>query len=152
MGLHKTLGDQHDLLTREMGKRLFRGLWVLTNDIAAQCGLPKVFTGSEFLGQDFLEINDSYIERKRILSQPHGELCLITAANTYQKLQPTLHRIADLMYSEKCFQVPTAGGSVRYSVGIDTLQSLEAELQEWSLNLPAQFKLGTCFDNRKLLA
>ncbi|KAJ6164867.1 hypothetical protein N7470_003539 [Penicillium chermesinum] len=151
MGLHKPLGNQHDFVSREMGKRLFRGLWVLSNDVAASCGLPRLLSSSEIPNEPFLEVNDSYFDRTRMGKQPQDELCLVAAANVYQSLQPIFHRITDLMYSEKRFQVSAPAQSMRYTIDIETLQILEAELGKWLNNIPTAFRLGKSFGNRQLL-
>ena len=151
MGLHKSLEGQPDFISREIGKRLFRGLWVLTNDVAATCGLPKLLSPDEIHLEPFLEIDDSCIERKRIHSKQQDEICLVTAANIYQKLQPTFHRISDLMYSEKCFDVSVTTESTRYTVSTGTLESLEGELRLWLRGIPTHFRLGSSFGDQKLL-
>lgn len=152
MGLHRSFINHQDLISREIGKRVFWALWILTNDIAASCGLPNLLSREEIDQESPIEINDSYIESGQILQQPKDEVCLVAIANVYRRLHMIFQGVIKHIYSEKRLNTLQPGSMGRGSVSMDKLKGIEEELHQWVRGMPYHYALGNNVENSPLTA
>lgn len=152
MGLHRSFINHQDLISREIGKRVFWALWILVNDVAASCGLPNLLSREE-IDQEFpIEINDSYLELGQILQQPEGEVCFVAIANVYRQLHMIFQGVIKHIYSEKRLNVFQPGSTVSCSVSMDKLKGIEEELHQWVRGMSDHYALGNNVENTPLTA
>lgn len=152
MGLHRSFINHQDLISREIGKRVFWALWILANDVAAICGLPNLLSREEIDQESPIEINDPYIELGRILQQPEGEVCLVAIANVYRRLHMIFQGVIKHIYSNKRLNMFQSGSMVSCSDNMDKLKEIEEELHQWARGMPDQYVLGNNVENPQLTA
>ncbi|KAJ5118392.1 hypothetical protein N7448_010101 [Penicillium atrosanguineum] len=152
MGLHRSFINHQDLISREIGKRVFWALWILANEVAALCGLPNLLSREEIDQESPIETNDSYIELGQIRQQPEGEVCLVAIANVYRRLHMIFQGIIKHIYSEKRFNVFQPGSTVCCSVSMDKLKGIEEEFHQWARGMPDLYALGNNIENSQLTA
>ncbi|KAJ5279715.1 hypothetical protein N7478_005087 [Penicillium angulare] len=147
MGLHRSFPNPPDLISCEIGKRLFWALWTLGNDVAVTCGLPMIFDRSS-IDQDLpIEVSDIYIEQQHIGQQPQNDVCYIVASNMYRRLHIIIQDVTSQIYADKRFNKVQTGGGMSYSISMETLKNIENNLTAWVLDLPAHFTLGKHFED-----
>lgn len=150
MGLHRSLSAPEDMISREIGKRIFWTLRLLSNEVSACAGLPRLLSDEE-IDQEFpREVNDVYILRGRILSQPQDEVCYVSGANAYKRLHMILDKVIKRIYPQGGRNGPSSKGSVSYAVRLDTIREIEKDLHRWSETLPRGYQLGSCYEEPAL--
>lgn len=127
-------------------------MWILTNDVAASCGLPNLLSREEIDQESPIEINDSYLEPGQILQQPEGEVCLVAIANVYRRLHMIFQGVIKHIYSEKRLNVSQPGNTVSCTVSMDKLKGIEDELHQWVREMLNQYALGNKVENTPLTA
>ncbi|KAF9887545.1 hypothetical protein FE257_010123 [Aspergillus nanangensis] len=151
MGLHRSFTNHQDLISREIGKRVFWALWILGNDIASGCGLPKLLS-HEDIDQDVpIEVNDIYIEQGKIMQQPEGEFRPVAVANVYRKLHIIFQGVTKHIYSEKRFSTFQQDSVVSYSISMDTFKRIEEDLRQWGRETPDYCAMAKDVESPQLL-
>ncbi len=150
MGLHRSLGAPDDLICCETGKRVFWVLRLLSNEVAACAGLPRLLSDEEIDQELPREVNDVYIQRSRILSQPESEVCYISGANSYKRLHMILDKVIKRIYPQSGRNGPGHRGSVSYAVRLDTIREIEKDLYRWSEAIPRGYRLGSYYEEPAL--
>lgn len=142
MGLHRTLVSTQDMISHEVGKRVFWVLRLLANDVAASCGLPKLLTDDEIDQELPREVNDIYIRKERIIEHPSSEICYLSGANAYQKLHAIRDRVIQQVYPLKSPEGVQTGSSMSYTIRLETIRGIEEDLEKWLKNIPWSYRLG----------
>lgn len=136
MGLHLSLDQDQDLISQEVGKRVFWTLRLLSNDASACIGLPKLLSDDDIDVQLPREINDIYLQSGRILRQPESEICYIAGANAYKRLHMIWDKVVKVIYPRKGLM-----GSLNFPVKLETIRLIENDMQKWSRDIPGGFRL-----------
>ena len=137
MGLHRSPGQGQDLISQEVGKRIFWTLRLLSNATSACSGLPKLLSDDHIDTQFPREVNDMYIQSESILQQPEPEICYIAGSNAFKRLYMVQDKIIELIYPQKGLK-----DTLTFPVKLKTIQLIEKDLQTWSRHIPRGFKLG----------
>ena len=150
MGLHRSLGAPEDFICCETGKRVFWALRLLSSEVAACAGLPRLLSDEEIDQELPREVNDAYIQRARILPQPESEICYVSGANAYKRLHMILDKVIKRVYPQSGRNGPGNRGSVSYAVRLDTIREIEKDLHQWSAAIPQGYRLGSCYEEPAL--
>ena len=145
MGLHRSLKTDQDLISQEIGKRTFWSLRLLVNDVAACCGMPKMLSEEEIDQELPKEVNDNYIERRKISMQPQSETCYMSGFNAYNQLHMIRDKVTRQIYPVK------TNGSMAHVVNLETISEIEGELNRWANGIPWGYRLGTHYGESKLI-
>ncbi|CAI7606643.1 unnamed protein product [Penicillium pancosmium] len=148
MGLHRSLNPNQDLISQELSRRIFWTLRLLVNDIATSIGMPVLLSDDE-IDQDFpKETNDIYIEKSRILPQPDGEICYISGANSYKRLQMLRDKVTNCVYSIRG-QNHCLENSPFHVVSLASIHGIQKDLEKWVNDIPRGYRLGSfCAEGR----
>ena len=141
MGLHHSISIKHNLIEQETRKRLFWAIRLVSNYTAVFIGLPKLLHDEDVDQEMPLEVDDTCIEKLRILPQPLGKIPTISGANSYTRLQMILERVVRDIYPLKGMRHGPRKGSLSCMVSVRKVQEIEAQLREWSTSLPAGLRL-----------
>lgn len=145
MGLHRSFHNTQDILSREISKRVFLALKLLSLEVSTCVGLP-ILVNDEDSDQELpLEVNDAYIQRGRVAKQPPNEICYASGSICYFRLQNILYRVLKDVYPRKG---RASRGSVNYVVKVDTIRGIEQDLEKWVKEIPAGYRLGTYYEDR----
>jgi Fungal specific transcription factor domain. len=151
MGLHRSLNTNHDLISQEIGKRLFWALWLLVDNVASCCGLPRPLSNND-IDQEFpREVNDAYITSRYISTQPQNEICHISGANASYRLQMIRDKVTRQMYSAEDLGYDQLHASTPYAANFEKLRRIKDDLKEWADTIPRGYLLGTCCREPRLL-
>ena len=151
MGLHRSLKLDQDLISQEISKRLFWALWLLVNDVASCCGMPKLL-GDEDIDQEFpKEVNDAYIGRGKISMQPQSEICYISGANASYRLHMIRDKVTRQIYPVKRLGDAQSSGLMAYAANLEAVREIEGELNIWANSIPLGYRLGTCYGESRLI-
>jgi hypothetical protein len=148
MGLHKSFHNTQDILSREISKRVFMALKLLSLEISACVGLPTLLNDEESDQELPLEVNDAYIQRGRAAKQPTNEICYASGSICYFRLQNILYRVLKDIYPRKGRASVEACGSMSYVVKVDTIRGIEQDLERWVKEIPLGYRLGTYYQDR----
>ncbi|KAL6875984.1 fungal-specific transcription factor domain-containing protein [Trichoderma longibrachiatum] len=148
MGLHKSFHNTQDILSREIGKRVFMALKLLSLEISACVGLPALVNDEDTDQELPLEVNDAYIQRGRAVKQPANEICYASGSICYFRLQNILYRVLKDVYPRKGRASVDTRGSMSYVVKVDTIRSIERDLEKWVMEIPLGYRLGTYYQDR----
>ncbi|KAH0490206.1 hypothetical protein TgHK011_001686 [Trichoderma gracile] len=151
MGLHKSFHNTQDILSREIGKRVFLALKLLSSEVSVCVGLPTLFNDEDSDQELPLEVNDAYIQRGGAAKQPPNEICYASGSICYFRLQNILYRVLKDVYPRKDRASVEACGSMNYVVKVDTIRGIEKDLEEWVKGIPLGYRLGTYYQDRAVL-
>ncbi|KAL7808394.1 fungal-specific transcription factor domain-containing protein [Trichoderma gracile] len=151
MGLHKSFHNTQDILSGEIGKRVFMALKLLSSEVSVCVGLPTLFNDEDSDQELPLEVNDAYIQRGGAAKQPSNEICYASGSICYFRLQNILYRVLKDVYPRKGRANVEACGSMNYVVKVDTIRGIEKDLEEWVKGIPLGYRLGTYYQDRAVL-
>ena len=141
MGLHRSISLTDNFIELETRRRLFWAIRLMNNYTAVFIGLPQLLKDEDVDQQMPLEVDDTCIEKSRILSQPAGKISAISGANAYAKLHKILENVVEHIYPMKRMRRGPRKGSLSCMVSIGKVQAIEEELGEWHRTLPAPLHL-----------
>ncbi|KAF3074152.1 stress activator protein [Trichoderma lentiforme] len=145
MGLHRSLNNTQDLISREISKRVFWALKLLSSEVATCVGLPTL-VNDEDLDQELpLELNDAYIYKGKTTVQPPNEVCYSSGLICYSRLHNILHKVLKDIYPRKGRASAEVCGSMNYTVRVDKIHEIEQELEKWATMIPLGYRLGTYY-------
>jgi hypothetical protein len=113
----------------------------MNNYTAVFIGLPQLLKDEDADQQMPLEVDDTCIEKSRILSQPAGKMSAISGTNAYIKLHKILENVVEHLYPMKRMRRGPRKSSLSCMVSISKVQEIEEELHEWHRTLPAALHL-----------
>ncbi|KAL6862090.1 fungal-specific transcription factor domain-containing protein [Trichoderma novae-zelandiae] len=148
MGLHRSCHNTQDVLSREISKRVFLALKLLSSEVATCVGLPTLVDDEDSDQELPLEVNDAYIQRGRAAKQPPNEVCYASGSICYSRLQSILHRVLKEVYPRKGRASVETCGSMNYVVKVDTIRGIEQDLEKWVKAIPLGYRLGTYYQDR----
>lgn len=142
---------EHDLVSQEMSKRIFWTLRLLVNSIAASSGMPVLLSDEDIDQELPKETNDIYIEKTRIYPQPHGEICYISGANSYKRLQMLRDKVTNCVYSIRGQNNCGKNGSPFHGVSLASIRGIQSDLEKWVNDIPSGYRLGSCYTEVRVL-
>ncbi|KAF9251892.1 transcriptional regulator family: Fungal Specific TF [Penicillium roqueforti] len=151
MGLHRSLKTGQDLISEEMSKRIFWTLRLLVNDVATASGMPVLLSDDEIDQELPKETNDINIEKMRISPQPRGEICYISGANSYKRLQMVRDKVTHCVYSLKGQTTSDMNGLPIHGVSLALIHGIQGDLDNWVDDIPMGYRLGTCYTEARLI-
>ncbi|KAL2833813.1 fungal-specific transcription factor domain-containing protein [Aspergillus cavernicola] len=151
MGLHRSLKTDQNLISQEMRKRLFWTLYLLVNEVAAFCGMPKLLDDDEIDQELPTEANDKYIEKNQIYPQPQNEICYISGANAYKQLLMVRDRVTKYVYPVRGLSATRSNGLPSHAVSLETIGGIQDDLDRWVKNIPRGYRLGTSSTETRLM-
>ncbi|KIW23502.1 uncharacterized protein PV07_11695 [Cladophialophora immunda] len=151
MGLHRSKSKYDDLIGREVGKRIFWVLRLLSNYFATACGMPRLLS-DENVDQDLpVEVNDAYITKTVISPQPPDEVCTIAGLNAIIALHKILEQVVREIYPPRGISKTHGTQAATYLVSIEKVRDIERALKRWMESLPFGFRLNSHSAPRSLL-
>lgn len=151
MGLHRSITNPKDSISREISKRLFWAFWTLANDISTTCGLPRALSPDVIDQESPVEVNDVYIEQSGVSRGPANEFCPVAAANSYRKLHIIVDEVTSHIYSEKRFTQSVADCIITTNINPDVLKGIETKFKDWAADPSHNLRLGAYFGNDQAL-
>ncbi|KAL7905830.1 fungal-specific transcription factor domain-containing protein [Trichoderma velutinum] len=145
MGLHRSLHNTQDLISREISKRVFWALKLLSSEVATCVGLPTLVNDEDSDQELPLEMNDAYIYKGKATTQPPNEVCYSSGLICYSRLHNILHKVLKDIYPRKGRASAEVCGSMNYTVRVDKIQEIEQELETWAKTIPLGYRLGTYY-------
>ena len=145
MGLHRSLRDNQDFISKEVGKRLFWTLWMLLNEISVCGGMPRFPNDNEIDQELPTEVSDSNIRQAQILFMPLGEICDMAGANAYRRLYTIRHDAV-----QQIFPIRAGGRYGSPASNVEIIRDVEKDLDAWVEALPYGYRLGTHFATKRL--
>ncbi|QYS99395.1 Zn(2)-C6 fungal-type domain-containing protein [Trichoderma simmonsii] len=140
-----SLNNTQDLISREISKRVFWALKLLSSEVATCVGLPTL-VNDEDLDQELpLELNDAYIYKGKTTAQPPNEVCYSSGLICYSRLHNILHKVLKDIYPRKGRASAEVCGSMNYTVRVDKIHEIEQELEKWATMIPLGYRLGTYY-------
>ncbi|KAL7952587.1 fungal-specific transcription factor domain-containing protein [Trichoderma compactum] len=124
MGLHRSLNNTQDLISREISKRVFWALKLLASAVATCVGLPT-------LG--------------KATTQPPNAVCYSSGLICYSRLHNILRKVLKDIYPRKGRVSAEVCGSMNYTVRVDKIREIEQELEKWVTTIPLGYRLGTYY-------
>ncbi|KAF3055344.1 Activator of stress protein [Trichoderma lentiforme] len=142
MGLHQSLDKSQDVISQEIGKRLFWVLRFLINDVAAGIGLPNLLDGND-IGQLLpMQDHDTDSPDNIILDQFNDLISHLSGFSTYQSLHLIFDKVIKQLYPSKTSSGSKISDSTSQTVAFSTVRELESELMQWAKKLPLSLRLG----------
>ncbi|KAL6695329.1 fungal-specific transcription factor domain-containing protein [Trichoderma pleuroticola] len=145
MGLHRSLHNTQDLISREISKRVFWALKLLSSEVATCVGLPTLVNDEDSDQELPLEMNDAYIYKGKVTMQPPNEVCYSSGLICYSRLHSILHKVLKDIYPRKGRASAEVCGSMNYTVRVDKIREIEQELEKWATVIPLGYRLGTYY-------
>lgn len=118
-------------LTIETRKKAFWTLYTLDCFSAALLGLPKLLKEEDIHAEYPSDTDDEYVTEKGFLPTLPGEYTKISSALALFRVSRILSKVLDQLY-------PAAA---THELSLQTLHTLEEQLNEWSESLPMHLKL-----------
>lgn len=132
LGLHQSQKRfSFGALTIETRKKVFWTLYTVDCFSAALLGLPKLLKEEDIHAEYPADTDDEYVTEKGFQPTLPGEYTKISSALALFRASRILSKVLDQNY-------PAAA---THELSLQSLQTLEAELSEWSDKLPAHLKL-----------
>lgn len=142
MGLHQSLDKSQDVISQEIGKRLFWVLRFLINDVAAGIGLPNLLDGND-IGQLLpMQDHDTDSPDKIMLDQFNDLISHVSGFSAYQSLHWIFDKVIRQLYPSKASSGFKISDSMSQTVAFSIVRELESELVQWAKKLPLPLRLG----------
>lgn len=133
LGLHQSQKRfSFGALTIETRKKLFWALYTLDCFSAATLGLPKLINEEDVHTEYPNDIDDEYVTEKGFQPTLPGESTRISGALALFRASRILAKVLEKIY-------PAA---TSHELSLQHMSGLEAELDDWSNNLPQHLKLN----------
>ena len=110
--------------------------------MGALLGLPQMLSSDDTDQEMPEEVDDDYITMEGIRPMPLGQLSVNVALNAHTRLVGILAKTVKYVYPIKGTAHVHGKGSHSYAVSYAKIGEIEADLQKWMHNLPAEFKPG----------
>ena len=142
MGLHRSVSNTFNPIETELRKRIWWIVRKLDTYVGALLGLPQMLNSDDTDQEIPEEVDDEYITKEGILPMPLGQLSVNVALNAHTRLVGILAKTMKYVYPIKGTAHVHGKGIHSYAVSYAKIGEIEADLQNWMHNLPAEFKPG----------
>lgn len=133
LGLHQSQKRfSFGALTIETRKKVFWSLYTVDCFSAALLGLPKLLKEEDIHAEYPSDTDDEYVTEKGFQPTLPGEYTKISSALALFRVSRLLSKVLEQIY-------PAAA---TYDLSMQSLDSLESELKDWSDKLPSHLKLS----------
>jgi hypothetical protein len=141
IGLHQSIFQGDGFIARETGRRVFWVLRLLCNTMATACIMPK-FLNDEDCDQEMpLEVDDTDIEKTRVLIKSNKTFCLTAGSNTYIRLYMMVEQVIRHIYPVQGIKGGSGKGSPSYKINLAKVEKLESELRHWKASIPIGYTI-----------
>lgn len=143
LGLHRNISHNFTPIEAECRKRTFWTIRKMDTYVSAMLGFPRMLYDEDIDADMPIEVDDIYITKSAVLTQPHDKISLSAACNQHTKLMYVLAKVIQFIYPTKGIEQATRKeSSSTYSISHNKIREIENDLQEWLDALPMELRPG----------